>query len=464
MADFEDQHRAGNGAPARPGVERAPPRESQPDGPNGGAAAADAPKETKPRCPLWRRPIGVIGILLLLVAAGVGIYFWVESGKYEDTDDAFVEGSVVPISAKVTGTVSEVLVHDNQDVAAGTLLVRIDPRDIEANLAQAKASLDAATGKLEAARTSVEMTRANTAAAIAQAEAGVTQARAAVTSAEAQLASAEADVTAAQAEAQRRRADLERFQALDPRAVSKQQLDAARAAAESADAALAAANKRVAGGRAAVGEAQARVLQAQAVLAAAQTGPQQVATAEVKERVARASVEESAAQLRALELQVGYTSIVAPVAGRITRKSVNVGQNVQPNQPLFALVKPDVWVVANFKETQLAHMRRGQGVDIKVDAYPGRTFHGHVDSVQAGTGARFSLLPPENATGNYVKVVQRVPVKILFDEPDARDRPLLSLGMSVVPKVHVADAKGTSGPLPITPPATTESVTASTEH
>lgn len=452
MADFEDQHRAGNGAPAR----TAPGRE----GAHG--ATAEAPQPAEPRRPIWRRPIGIAGIVLLLVAVGVGVYFWHESGKYEETDDAFVEGSVVPISAKVTGTVSEVLVHDNQDVAAGTPLVRIDPRDIEANLAQARASIDAAKGRLEAARTGVEMTRANTAATLSQAEAGVVQARAAVTSAEAQLASAEADVTAAQAEAQRRRADLERFQSLDPRAVSKQQVDAARAAAESADAALAAAGKRVAGGRAAVGEAQARVVQAQAVQAAAQTAPQQVATAEAQERVARATVEEAEAALRSLTLQVGYTSIAAPVAGRVTRKSVNAGQNVQPNQPLLAIVKPDVWVVANFKETQLAHLRRGQDVDVRVDAYPGRTFHAHVDSVQAGTGARFSLLPPENATGNYVKVVQRVPVKILFD--DSNDRPLLSLGMSVVPRVHVEGGKATPGPLPVSPPAATEPVTASADH
>jgi membrane fusion protein (multidrug efflux system) len=448
MAQSE-QHGDGNGAPA-------PARLAPAGAP--AAESSDLPHETDRRRPFWRRPVGVVATLGLLVAIAVGLYYWHESSRYEDTDDAFVDGSVVPVSSRVPGTVEEVLVHDNQDVAAGTLLVRIDSRDIAAQLAQAGAALDAARSKLDVARTNVEMTRANTGATLSQAEAGIVQARAAVTSAEAQVAGAEADVTAARAEAERRRADLERFQNLDPRAVSRQQLDLARAAAESSEAALAAARKRVAGATAAVGEAQARVAQAQAVRVAAQTAPQQVATAEAQARTAQAAVEEAEAQVQTLTLQMSYTSVHAPAAGRVTRKSVNVGQNVQPGQPLLALVKPDVWVIANFKETQLSHMRRGQEVDIGVDAYPGRTFHGHVDSVQAGTGARFSLLPPENATGNYVKVVQRVPVKILFDSPDARDRPLLSLGMSVVPKVHIAGrgSEGESGPLPITPPATTE--------
>jgi membrane fusion protein (multidrug efflux system) len=454
MAHVE-QESSGNGATgasARPATDRGAATGATP-----GDGAGDA---REPKRPLWRRPIGIVAIVVLLAAVVVGIYYWLESRRYEETDDAFIEGSVVPISPKVAGTVAEVLIHDNQDVAAGQLLVRIDPRDIAAQLDQARAAVDAARSRLEAARTLVETTGANTSATLLQSEAGVAQARAAVTSAEAQLASAEADVTAAKAEADRRRADLQRFQALDPRALSQQQLDAARAAAESANAALAAAEKRVVGARAAIGEAQARVTQAQAVQRAAQTAPQQVATAEAQARTAQAAVAEAEAQLRALTLQMSYTSIHAPVAGRITRKSVNPGQNVQPNQALFAIVSPDVWVVGNFKETQLAHLRRGQDVDIDVDAYPGRSFRGHVDSVAAGTGARFSLLPPENATGNYVKVVQRVPVKILFDENNGRDgdggnRPLLSLGMSVVPRVHIEG--GTPGPLPISPPATAPS-------
>jgi membrane fusion protein (multidrug efflux system) len=193
------------------------------------------------------------------------------------------------------------------------------------------------------------------------------------------------------------------------------------------------------------------VTAAQAVLRAAQTAPQQVAAAEAQQKTAQAAVDEAAADVRQIQLELSYTSIYAPAAGRVTRKSVQAGNNVQVGSNLMAIVEPDVWVVANFKETQLTHMRRGQDVDVEVDAYPHRTFHGKVDSIQAGTGARFSLLPPENATGNYVKVVQRVPVKIVFDR-ETEARQLLALGMSVEPKVHVGTGDRSVAPLPIEPP------------
>jgi membrane fusion protein (multidrug efflux system) len=423
-----------------------------------GEAAPRSPDEGRgdepPKRPFFRRPAGLFVIGLVIVGAAVGVIWHLYARQFESTDDAFIDGSAVAISPKVAGTVERVLVNDNQDVTAGQLLVEIDPRDIRARLDRAIADRDAAKSKRVAAQTSVELTRANTAAALAQAEAGVKQAQAGVTAAEAQLASAQADVAAAEAEANRRAADLKRFQALDPRSVSQQQIDVARAASESAQANLTAARKRVAGGESAVAEATAKVTQAQAMRSAAQTAPQQVAAAEAQAKTAQAAVEEADAAVRELQLQLSYTTITAPVAGRVTKKAINPGQNVQVGSPLLAIVQPDVWVTANYKETQLTHMRRGQDVDIEVDAYPGRSFHGKVDSIQAGTGSRFSLMPAENATGNYVKVVQRVPVKIVFDRNDQTARQLLALGMSVVPTVRIATDQDDVAPLPVKSPAT----------
>jgi membrane fusion protein (multidrug efflux system) len=183
-------------------------------------------------------------------------------------------------------------------------------------------------------------------------------------------------------------------------------------------------------------EAQSKVAAAQANKSAAETGPQQVSESRAEVKAAQAALEEAAAAVRTLQLQLSYTSIYAPVAGRVTKKVVQVGQNLPINQPLMALVEPDVWVIGNFKETQITHMRAGQDAEVRVDTYPGKIFHAKVQSIAAGTGSQFSLLPPENATGNYVKVVQRVPVKIVFDD-NAEARQLLALGMSVVPSVHV---------------------------
>jgi membrane fusion protein (multidrug efflux system) len=276
----------------------------------------------------------------------------------------------------------------------------------------------------------------------------VKSATAAVETARSQLASAQADVVSAQAEATRREADEKRLKGLDPRAVTQSQLDAARAAAEAARAQLVAARKRVSAAEAGVSEAQAKVSAAEGVLAAARTAQQQIAAAEANARYAEAQVNQAQAQVDAAVLDLSYTTIKAPAAGRVTRKNVQPGQYVQVGQALLAVVPADFWVTANFKETQLTHMRVGQPVDIDVDAFPDRTFHGHVESIQAGTGSRFSLLPPENATGNYVKVVQRVPVKITFDH-DRSDEKLLGIGMSVTPEVRVLGA-------PPAPPAEPE--------
>jgi len=269
-------------------------------------------------------------------------------------------------------------------------------------------------------------------------------ATAGVDTAQSQLASAQADVTSAQAEATRRQADQKRYTSLDPRGTSEAQLDAMRAAADAASAQLVAANKRVTAAESGINEARARVASAQGVLAAARTAEQQIAAAEAKSRYAQAQVGQAQAQLDAAMLNLSYASIKAPVAGRVTRKNVHSGQYLQVGQTLLAIVPQDFWVTANFKETQLTRMRVGQPVEIYVDAFPDRTFHGRIESFQAGTGARFSLLPAENATGNYVKVVQRVPVKIVFEQGDQAGQ-FLGLGMSILPVVHVTEDSKIAG-------------------
>ena len=398
---------------------------------------------------MHKRPAFWLAVCLLILAGG-GVIYWLHTRGYEETDDAFVDGEIVQVSAKVLGLIQSVEVQDNQDVAAGTVLVRIDARDLQAALDRAEAALEAAQAKREVARTNVELIRANTEAALTQAQAGVEQAKAAIQSSQSRLASSRADVTAAEAEATRRLADLKRYQSLDPRATSQQQLDAAQAEADASSANLTAARMRAAAAGDAVTEAQAMAVQAEGTLAVAKTGPQQVTVAMAQEKNAQADVDEARALVEAAQLNLSYTTIVAPVAGRVTRRTARQGQYLQTGQIVLALVEPEVWVTANFKETQLAHMSAGQDVEIAVDSYPGHTFHGKIDSIQAGSGARFSLLPPENATGNYVKVVQRVPVKIALD-PDVTREWLLAPGMSVVPRVRVGGEK--QHPAPIMPSA-----------
>ncbi|MFZ1427790.1 MAG: HlyD family secretion protein [Geminicoccaceae bacterium] len=360
--------------------------------------------------------------LLVLAAGGAG-YWWL-TRDLVSTDDAFVDGDAVAVAAQVVGgRVVALHIADNEQVAAGQLMIEIDPSDFEAALAQARANLAAAEADRRSAAADLDLTRSMTAADLALARSGVEAAQQFV-----QQAQAQAD--AAKAEAERMKLNLPRVEDLYRHQFnSAQQLDQARAAAQSTEAEYGAALKAVSTAQAQLGEAQARLLQAQ-------TAPQQVALKEAALAHAQAEVQQTAAQVRTAELDLSYTRIVAPQAGRVTQRSVNVGDVVAPNQTLTFLTVGRPWVTANFKETQLAQMRPGQPVEIDVDTYSDRPLHGHVDSLQDGTGARFSLLPPENATGNYVKVVQRVPVKIVFDEPAEIDR-FLALGMSVVPTVRV---------------------------
>jgi membrane fusion protein (multidrug efflux system) len=350
------------------------------------------------------------------------------------------------VSSQVEGRQLKVHFADNQDVTQGQLLAEIDATDFQTRVEQANAALAAAKARLQVAQTAVDLTRANTQATISQAKAGVTLAEAAVTAAQSGVESAQADVAAAQAEASRREADVKRYESIDVRAVSQQQRDAARAAADAAAANLAAAKKKSATAEAQVAEARAKVAQSQGVLEAAQTAPQQIQSAEAQVQTAQAAVKEAESQLSAAQQQLAYTKVIAPASGRVTRKNAQPGQYIDAGQGLCTIVSPNVWVTANFKETQLTHMHAGQPVDITVDAYPDRTFHGSVGSIQAGTGSRFSLMPPENATGNYVKVVQRVPVKILLTD-SAASQQLLAPGMSAYPRVKIAGDEGTPAPI-----------------
>jgi membrane fusion protein (multidrug efflux system) len=401
--------------------------------------------ETTEEKPALSKRLGLILFAILVLLLAIGGFFWyLHARQYETTDDAFIEGTVVPVSAKVAGRLDKVLVDDNQEVAAGQLLVTIDPRDFEARVQQARAAYEAALARVDVATTNVQFTRANTDAITAQAQASVQAAQAVVVARTSKLESAKADVAAAESEFQRRSADLKRYESLDRRIVTQQQLDAARSAADAAQASLTAVKKGVSTAEADVQEAQGKVSQAQAVLQAAATAPQQIASAEAQAKSAQAAVEQAKAALAAAELDLSYTQITAPTAGRVARKSVQPGQYMQIGQSMLAIVEPDVYVTANFKETQLTHMRTGQEVAIRVDAYPGKEFKGRIQSIQAGTGSRFSLLPPENATGNYVKVVQRIPVKILFDQAGTgagtsaeRNDFLLAPGMSVEPEVFI---------------------------
>ena len=327
-----------------------------------------------------------LGLVLVLVLAVLAVtYYFVAVRPYETTDDAFIDGRAIQISPKVAGHVTQLPITDNQHVKKGDLLLQIDPRDYEVRLETARANLAAARSRQA-------------------------QALSVVTVAEAQAAQDHAAVAAAAAEAKRAQADLDRYRAIESRAISQQQLDTAIAAAQATSASLEVAQKKSAMSDAEIGLAKAQIV------------------------IAETGVEQAAVAIRQAELEMSYTTIAAPVDGFITRRAVEVGQYLQTGQGLLAIVAEQRWVTANFKETQLEWMKLGQPVSIKVDTQPHRRFKGHVDSIQAGTGAQFSLLPPENAVGNYVKVVQRVPVKIVFDETDV---PAFPLGASVVPAVKV---------------------------
>jgi membrane fusion protein, multidrug efflux system len=395
--------------------------------------------EKQPEEPRSRRRFIIIGVVAILVVGAV--LFWWHSTFYEDTDDAQVNGHLIQISARIIGHVVKVNVDENQYVDAGAVLAEVDPKDFEVAVQQDEASLQSAEANYEAAKVNVPVIGINTGSTLSSAGADVSGANAQVAQSEKQLEAAKDRVIQAEAASRKSQLDLERFTPLvEKDVISKQQFDATVATADENKAALAEAEANLIGAQDAVRIARDKLAQSQAQLKTAQTGPQQVAIQRAKADQAAAQVEQARAELEQAKLNLSYTKIVAPVAGIVTRKSVEIGQNVSVGQNMMTLVSlDDVWITANFKETQLDHMRQDQHVVISVDAYGGRKYDGKISQIGGATGSVLSLFPPENATGNYVKVVQRVPVRIDLLDPKQNSDHLLRPGLSVEPKVRVKD-------------------------
>ena len=400
--------------------------------------------QTTPVSRQTRSRTKLVIVLVLLVAVAVGVYaLYMHFRDRVSSDDANVDAHISAISPKITGNVVEVPVLDNQEVKAGQVLVLIDPRDYQVAVDVAKAAVAQAEGQLQAARVAVPWvsgtTESGTSVADAQlgdAQSEVERARAAYDQANtSDVAIAQANIASKQADNERAQADLARMKPLvDKAEISRQQYDSYVAAARVAESNLLGAQEKLASSqkeaairKAALDSAISKVNTAKAMVQSSKANTKQVDVRTADEGTARATVEAARARLAAAELTLSYTTITAPIDGRVTRKSVEVGQMVQPGQGLLTVITPDVWVTANFKETQLANVKPGQRAEIHVDMY-GKTVIGHVDSIADATGSRMSLLPPENATGNFVKVVQRIPVKILVDQTDGL---ILRPGMNV---------------------------------
>jgi membrane fusion protein (multidrug efflux system) len=377
----------------------------------------------------------VILVVVLVVLVG-GVFLWRYLSSYESTDDAQADVHLYPVSARVSGYVVKVNVDDNQWVEKGTVLVEIDPKDYEVAVAQAQANLGNAEATAQSLNITVPITSVNSSSQLKSTASDITNTNAGIIAAQRQLAAAQAQVEEARANDVKVQDDLKRYKLLvDKKEVAEQVYDQAVAVAKSSTAAVAAALANESAAQQFIEQAQSRQVQAEANHQYAETGPQQVSSSKARARAAIADVEEKRALLEQAQLNLGYTKIVAPVSGEVN-KSVVVGLNVQAGQQLLTVVPLDeVWITANFKETQLRHMRVGQKADIHIDS-SGRTLKGHVDSIAGATGPLFSLLPPENATGNYVKIVQRIPVKIVLEPGENRERQLRP-GMNVVPDVYL---------------------------
>lgn len=368
--------------------DKAGKQDKKPEKEDGEDDGADDKAAKKPT-PGWKKALyGLIGLIVLAVIVIAAMAYWLYARQFETTDNAFIDGYQSQVSAQASAKVLKLLVADNEEVRKGQVILELDPRDYQVRLDTARAQH-------------------------AQTEAQLLQAQADVQTRQANVDQAQAQVRVTQANLGQQQTDLKRYQSIDPRAVSRQTVDNTSA-------------------------------QTRAAAAQVDAAQQAVAAAAAQLKSQRAKVDASAAEVRAAEvaitqaeLNLSYTTVTAPQDGRITRRTVDVGNYVNPGQALLAVVSDELWVTANFKETQLARMRRGQHVRIQVDACPGKSFDAHIDSFQAGTGAVFSALPAENATGNYVKVIQRVPVKIVFDHPVEECR--IALGLSVAPRVTVID-------------------------
>ncbi len=385
----------------------------------------------------WRRVVLFLVIGLLVAAAGVLAYRYFAS--YESTDDAEIDGYIYPMSSRVSGYVVRVTADNNQFVQAGTVLVRLDPKDFDVAVANAKATLANVRATSEAARINVPLTSVNTSSQLSSAQSDVENAQAGLAVAERQFDAAQATLRQAEANDLKAQDDVTRYKPLAEKdEIPQQQYTQAVDSQKATAAAIEAARSSAAAAEQAVTGARTRVAQAEAELHYAETRPQQISLEQSRAQAADAQAEQAQAALQQAELNLQYTTILAPISGVVGQRTVQPGQNVSPGQQLMTIVPLDtenIWVTANFKETQLTYMQPGQPVKISVDTY-GRSYDGHVLNIGGATGSRYSLLPPENATGNYVKVVQRIPVKIVFENGQDPQH-LLRPGMSVEPKVRV---------------------------
>jgi membrane fusion protein (multidrug efflux system) len=399
------------------------------------ATEQDYRRKSRTQSPGFRIGLGIFIVVLLI--AGIFAYRYFTS--YESTDDAQVDGHINSISARVSGHVVKLNVEDNQYVHAGDVLVEIDPADYQVALARAKADFADAQAAAEAAGVTVPITSVNTTSQVSATEADVNSARAGIQVAEQQSEAAKAQLQQADANNVKAQNDLGRYkQLVDKQEISQQQYDQAIAAAKASAAAVEAARATAAAADQQVTQAKGKLVQAQANWSYANTAPKQMQITRAKAQSALAEAQRKKADLDQAELNLQYTKVVAPVDGIVSNRTVEVGQNVAPGQELLKVINlSDVWITANFKETQLRDMKPGQRVTLEVDAN-GRKYDGKVDSVAGASGARFSLLPPENATGNYVKVVQRIPVKIVLDPQSNKDLQLRP-GESVTPKVWIRE-------------------------
>lgn len=377
-----------------------------------------------------------VALGLLAVAALTGLVLWLMSRGKESTDDAQVEGHVLSVASHVPGQVSKVLVRDNQVVDAGDVIVELDRAELEAKLDAARADVLSAQATLELAQAQLELTEKNVEAGLKQARGSVSQAASTVTATKAQLDQASADVAAVESRLKLATLELERIKGLAATSsVSQAEVDARQAAYDQAKAALDQARARQESTRAGILGGYGGVQQAEGKLVAAKAGPQQVQASKAQVDLAAARLKQTQAAARLAELNLGYATIRAPARGLVARRTVEVGNMVSPERPLLAIVPlDDVWILANFKEDQIGQMKPGQAAIIQVDAWGGRKFTGHVESISPGTGSRFALLPPDNASGNYVKVVQRVPVLVRIDD---RDGVVFRPGMSADVTVRI---------------------------
>jgi len=423
-------------AESKPQPDARAPQPASPPSP----AQPDSEARYQRRSAFLNHPRTRWGLIFAGVVILTGIFFlWRYLASYESTDDAQIDGHVNSVSARVSGHVLKLNVQDNQYVEKGTVLVEIDPADYEVAVAQARAEYADAQAQAAAAGINVPITDVSSSSQVSGAKAGVSSAQAGIAAARQQYEAAKSQVVEADANNTKAQNDLLRYkQLIEKQEISQQQYDQAVAAAQAAAATLLAARASADSYAAQIEQAQSKLVQAGADLRTADTAPQTMRATRARALSAQANADQKKAALDQAELNLVYTKVIAPVSGAVSNRTVEVGQNVQPGQEMMKVIPldyTDLWVTANFKETQLKKMKPGLAAEIAVDA-TGKSYKGHVDSIAGASGARFSLLPPENATGNYVKVVQRIPVKIVFEASENKGHELRP-GMSVVPKVWI---------------------------